>query len=224
MPGTQQILMPSVYVDLDDVLAETLRAFISVLRTMHGREVAFEQIKSFDLGKSFALSPKELKAFMHAAHAAEVLLDEVQPITEAFTTLRAWAAAGAHITVVTGRPISTYDATQQWLERHSAPYHILRFVRKYGKNDLEKSIRQPLPLRTLLKASFAFAVEDSPRMATFIVERLSLPVILLSKPWNAERLDVEDSPLLRRCATWAEASAYGLDLLLHTQQAGRIAA
>src|SRR3989442_10939562 len=114
---------------------------------------------------------------MHVAHSPDVLLDEVEPVPNALASLRAWCEAGAHITVVTGRPISTYDATREWLHRHEVPYHILRFVRKYGRNDLGSSARRPLDLRTLSKASFAFVVEDSPKMATFLIKRLALPVI-----------------------------------------------
>ena len=45
-----------IYIDLDDVLCETARAFIRLYREEWGREVVFEEISAFDLTKSFGLS------------------------------------------------------------------------------------------------------------------------------------------------------------------------
>lgn len=211
--SAQLNLLPPIYVDLDDVVGESMRAFIRLADRMFARRLTFEQVRSFDLAISFQLNPDEYRRFMHAAHLPDVLLDDVQPIFEALDALADWSQAGAHITVVTGRPISTYDITLAWLIRHRVPFHTLRFVRKYGRNEVATTTRQPLNLRTLSKASFRFVVEDSSKMATFLVERLNIPVILLSKPWNTGRLSVENSPLLHRCASWEEARARGLLLL-----------
>ena len=218
------MLVPPIYVDLDDVLAETLRTFSKVLKRLYGRDVPFEAIHSFDLGTSFGLTPSQLQHFMHIAHGRDVLLDEIEPVPEALATLRVWRDAGAHITVVTGRPISTYEATREWLRRHDVPFHMLRFVRKYGRNDLGTSIERPLELRTLYKASFAFVVEDSPKMATFLIKRMAMPVVFLSKPWNAHALEVEADPLLIRCASWTEARAAGIQLLAQGSPVDRLAA
>ena len=57
-----------VYVDLDDVLAETGRAFLEVLERHFDRRVAFDEIHHFDLGRSFGLTPDELAEFMRRAH------------------------------------------------------------------------------------------------------------------------------------------------------------
>lgn len=211
---SQQLsLFPTIYIDLDDVLAETLRAFSKVAQRLYGRSIPFERIHSFDLGKSFELTSDELIVFMHAAHRPEVLIEDVEPVPYAQEVLAAWSRANAHITIVTGRPISTYDATCEWLGRYEMPFHSLRFLRKYGKNDLTLSARKPLGLRTLRNASFTFCVEDSPKMANYIVKELKLPVVFLTKPWNQPDIEVEDNPLLRRCISWTEASKVGFEYL-----------
>ena len=64
---------PRIYVDLDDVLCETARAFLGILERDYGKTVDFEDIAWFDLGRSFELEPPVLEDFMRKVHEPEVL-------------------------------------------------------------------------------------------------------------------------------------------------------
>jgi|SRR5579863_628668 len=213
MKRKRPTLIPSIYVDLDDVVAETLRTFARVANEMYGKAIQFENIYSFDLAKSFDLDSDDLKAFMHAAHSREVLLYRISPNPQAQAILAEWASLGTHVTVVTGRPISTYQTTLDWLRKNEIPFHALRFLRKYGRNDLGEAVMRPLDIRTLPHAGFLFSVEDSIKMAKYLANRARVPVLLLDKPWNRDALDIESSTLVTRCSDWNSIRAKSLAFL-----------
>ena len=65
--------MPAIYVDLDDVLAQTGRMFLRVLADAFGKRVAFDDMRSYHLGESFDLGPEDLRRFLDATHEPETL-------------------------------------------------------------------------------------------------------------------------------------------------------
>jgi len=95
-----------IYVDMDDVLGQTARAFAAVFERDYGRKVDLEEIESFDLGISLGLSPERLAAFMRSVHRPEVLA-EIEPMEGAVEALEAWVDDGYEVPVVTGRPPGT---------------------------------------------------------------------------------------------------------------------
>ena len=95
-----------IYVDLDDVLAETGRMFLAVLREEFGQVIEWDAIHDYDLGVSLGMDEARLTDFMHAVHRPEVL-GAVKPIPGAREALEAWVDQGYEIEVVTGRPKAT---------------------------------------------------------------------------------------------------------------------
>lgn len=216
VPFRQESLFPQAYIDLDDVIAQTAAAFPDVLRAVFGREIAFQDIFSFDLGKSFGLSKDELRDFLHRAHRDSVLIT-LRPMPGAKEVLERWATDGTFIVVVTGRPISTYDVTREWLRKNRIPFHGLLFVRKYTENRFpENSLREPIGLRTLAKSTFDFAVEDSPKMASYLLRHLGIPIALFDRPWNKKlpKVNKGQQKLYSRCFNWSEVERWYEDLLL----------
>ena len=63
----------AIYVDMDDVISETCRGFLRLLRSEFGRRVDFEDVKAFDLTRSFDMSFDELEVFMERAHQPDIL-------------------------------------------------------------------------------------------------------------------------------------------------------
>ncbi len=120
-----------IYVDLDDVLSETGRAFLRVLNEEFGKQVAWDEVHDYDLGVSLGMEQSDLTEFMHAVHRPEVL-GSVEPIPGARETLQAWAEQGYRIEVVTGGPQATQEISRQWLESRGMPYDDLLHVDKYA--------------------------------------------------------------------------------------------
>jgi uncharacterized HAD superfamily protein len=193
-----------IYVDLDDVLSETARAFVALLEKHFDKTVPFDSMTSFDLARSFDLDAKELEQFWHLAHAPEALL-ELQPIEGARDALYQFTSMGYEIDVITGRPPFTAPATMEWLEKNHFPHHRLTFVDKYGRGGLHPSYSTVITLDELARLSFCYAIEDSGDMVAFIATKMALPVALLERPWNREYrfLDAQSLTRIDRCVDWA---------------------
>ncbi|MCR5727913.1 MAG: hypothetical protein K6G24_10650 [Lachnospiraceae bacterium] len=60
-----------IYVDFDDCLCETARAFSNLAVEMFGKHVPYEKIRFFDLDKTFELNEKEFEQFMKKGELKE---------------------------------------------------------------------------------------------------------------------------------------------------------
>ena len=188
----------TIYVDMDDVLCETARGCLGIIERVFGKRVAYEQLTDFNLGNSCELSAEETAALYHVVHHPDELL-KLEPVKGAITVLNQWIAAGFEIAIVTGRPPATYEPSLEWLAREQVPYHSFTVVDKYGRFTTETTIAVSLP--ALATRQFAFAVEDSPTMATYLAEQMKVPVRLFDRPWN--RATVEH-PNITRHNHWFE--------------------
>ena len=200
-----------IYVDLDDVLCETARAFTLLLETHFHKTVAFDDMASFDLGQSFDLNPEQVARFMDLAHTPNVLR-AFEPVAGAINALNRFIVLGYEIAVITGRPPSTASVTREWLHDHCIPYHNLTFVNKYARAGWHGSAPGVITLDELAASSFCFAVEDSGEMAAFLAAKMGLPVALLDRPWNRELppSDAQALALIDRCPDWtAIADKFG---------------
>jgi uncharacterized HAD superfamily protein len=197
--------MQHIYVDLDDVLCETARAFLDLLKTHFGKTATFESIYSFNLGESFSLSPNELHRLMNLAHDDGVL-KHLAAIPGAKRGLDAFRSRGYDIAIVTGRPPFTEEATRYWLDANRIPYQQLVFVDKYGRGSVDGGDGRAMTLDELRRRKFAYAIEDSWDMAVFLSEQMALPVALLDRPWNRGSLGHPrpTARMIRRFADWSE--------------------
>lgn len=194
-----------IYIDLDDVICETARGFLEVLRADFGKDVEFDAIHAFDLGVSLGLDRVELQAFMEAVHEPEVLL-AMAPIAGAVEVLDEWRAAGHELRVVTGRPPESLDVSRRWLAEWEVPYDGLTFVDKYSRELPDWTETSVVKLDDLVDEGFAFAVEDSLEVAKRLAGELGFQVLLMDRPWNQTAPgDVEtlDGKLVR-CRSWED--------------------
>ena len=189
-----------VYVDFDDILSETALGFAATLETLFGKRVAFEDIFSFDLGRSFGLSPEDTAELMCRMHTSEALLG-LRPVPGARDGLRTWKEVGCEVHVVTGRPPATRPASEEWLQLHDMQYDELFFVDKYARNHPPHAEEQAITLDQLRAMRFCLAVEDSPVMIRFFAQEMDAPLVILDRPWN--RQEAEEGRVTR-CRDWCE--------------------
>ena len=109
-----------IYVDFDDILSETALYFSHLVKKMFGKDVPYENIKSFSLQKSFDLSDGDYEKMMTFAHKEEELLS-YEETPHARFVLEDWIQEGHEVKIITGRPYSSCSATKQWLQQHSFP-------------------------------------------------------------------------------------------------------
>ncbi len=193
----------TVYVDFDDVLSETARLLADIVAERFGRRTPFEKIHSFDLGLSFGLEPHEQDVLIRLFHDADMLAS-IPPVAGAAEGLRAWAAAGCAVHIVTGRPPETHDASRAWLEHHGLPYADITFVDKYGRGHAEVPGVRQMTLDDLKTCDFALVVDDSPDMVRLLSTRQEVPVAVFDRPWNTQLGPVENQPNVARCRDWTE--------------------
>ncbi len=201
-----------IYVDLDDVLAETARMFLRVLERDFGRRVAFDDLHSFHLGESLSLDEPELADFMDAIHHPAELA-AIDPKPHAVVALAGWAELGYEIFVVTGRPRETRAASIAWLERHGVAFTEFHFLDKYSTtyDAVRADPEGALTLADLAELDFLLAVEDFAGIAPRLATEMGIPVALLDRPWNRHLESTDDrqgddrgDASVVRCLDWLE--------------------
>ena len=192
----------SIYIDMDDVICETGRGFLALLEAEFGRRVEFEDVRDFDLTKSFDMTQDEIEVFMERAHRPD-FLGGLPPMPGALETIGVWSGMGYSVEVRTGRPPSTRACSEEWLDRHDVPYTTLKFVDKYGRAKVDPSFSEAMTLADLANERFCLAVEDSAATANFLAENGVAPVALIDRPWN--RLGLGET--ICRMKDWRELAA-----------------
>ena len=193
----------NIYVDFDDCLCETARYFSTLVKEMFNLDFPYENIKYFNLQKSFSLSDEDYDKMMIHAHKPEVLLS-YEETPGAVKTLNAWVDQGHDVKIITGRPFSAYDASRQWLNEHGLERVPMFCLNKYGRDNFIKGSTFSLELEDYYKMHFDFAVEDSPHAFKFFEHLPDLKVMVFDRPWNQ---DCEfPTGHYRRCSDWAVIS------------------
>ncbi len=151
-----------IYVDFDDCLCETGRAFSKLAVEMFGKNVPYEEMRFFELDKSFGLSDAQFEQLMVRGHEPEVLLS-YEEAPGASAVINEWLACGHEVSILTGRPFSAYEASRMWLDAHGLQNARLYCLNKYGRDSFIKDSDFSLSLDDYCKMKFDFAVEDAPK-------------------------------------------------------------
>jgi uncharacterized protein len=173
-----------LYVDFDDVVCETARALCELARALFGVRVRYEDIRWFDLRRSFDLDAGQYERLMERAHEEDAILGYA-PTPDAVGTLARWRRLGWEVSIVTGRPATSRDVSQRWLERHGIGDVPMVFVDKYQREPPP----QPGAARSLTQAdlralSFDVALEDAPSALDWLSAHTPARVFVFDRPWN----------------------------------------
>jgi uncharacterized HAD superfamily protein len=195
----------SLYVDIDDVLSQTIESLIDLLHHLHDRRVDVADVQHFDLEKSFALDRTEIARFMDHAHSDEII-ESILPTEGAVSVLDSWGQRGDTVRLVTGRPPTTYHASRRWLETHGLRHDSLHHLDKWQRPDWNLDELPALRFEDIEAFGFDFAVEDSLDTAVRLVEEYEIPVALMDRPWNrgVSHLGKKTRSRLVRCFGWGD--------------------
>lgn len=191
--------MMNIYVDFDDCLCETARHFSGLVRELFGVEVPYEKIRYFDLQKSFSMTDEQFEEMMIKAHSPEVLLS-YDETPDAIETINGFLDEEHDVSVITGRPYSSYEASREWLDRHGLDRVRLYCLNKYGRDSFIKNSDFSLELEDYYRMHFDYAIEDSPSAFHFFNHLPDLKVMVYDRPWNQECVFPRDN--YRRCYDW----------------------
>lgn len=189
----------NIYVDFDDCLCETARYFSKLAAELFNLDIPYEQIKFFNLQKSFSLSDDQYEEMMIKGHTPEVLLS-YEETPGAIQTINSWIDKGHDVKIITGRPSSSYEASREWLNKHGLERIELFCLNKYGRENFIKGSTFGLELEDYYKMHFDYAIEDSPSAFKFFNHLPDLKVMVFDRPWNQ---DCEfPNQNYKRCVDW----------------------
>ena len=188
-----------IYVDYDDCLCETARNVSELAVEMFGKNVPYEKIRYFELDKSFDLNEEQFVQFMSKGHEPDVLLS-YEETPGASEVINEWLSEGHDVSIITGRPFSSYEPSRQWLDRHGLKDVKLYCLNKYGRDGFIKDSDFSLELEDYYRMKFDVAVEDSPKAFRFFDHLPDLKVMVYDRPWNRECELPGDN--YTRCAGW----------------------
>lgn len=171
------------YVDYDDCLCETAREFSVIAKRLFEKNVPYEEINFFNLKDSFALTEDQYDELMTEGHKPEVLLS-YEETPGASYVLNELLDMGHDISVITGRPSSTYEPSRIWLDEHGLNRAKLFCLNKYGRNTFVKNSEYSLELDDYYKMQFDYAIEDSPLAFKFFNHLPDMKVMIFNRPWN----------------------------------------
>ncbi len=189
----------NIYIDYDDCLCETGMHFSQLVKELFDLNVPYEEIRDFNLQKTFSLTDEQYEKMMIEGHSPRVLLsyDETPGAVE---TIRGWIDQGHEISIITGRPYSAYEASRQWLDEHNLADVKLYCLNKYGRDSFIKNSDFSLELEDYYKMKFDIAIEDSPAAFQYFSHLPELKVFVIDRPWNQGCEFPGDN--FRRCYDW----------------------
>ncbi len=201
-----------IYIDFDDVLCETAKLLLDVANKEFGKNISFEEIHSFDIGKTFNLTLKEVQHVLAIMHKPENLL-AIAPIEKAASTINSWVDKGFTVDIVTGRPPFTAEASHAWLNKYNISYSEIIFVNKYARNHNGFDHHEKaLTLEELKNCHYDLAIDDSSTMLNFLFTEMKMDVAIFHRPWNATleppKNNTNPKRKIKRCHNWNEIKNY----------------
>ena len=173
------------YIDYDDCLCETARAFVEIADRLFGKKVPYEKVLYFNLQDSFQLTDKEYEELMTEGHRPEILMS-YEETSGAVKVINDWIDEGHEVFIITGRPFSSYDASRRWLDEHGLKRAKMFCLNKYGRDSFIKNSDFNLELEDYYRMHFDYAIEDSPAAFKFFRHLPDLKVLVFDRPWNRE--------------------------------------
>ena len=194
----------NIYIDFDDCVCDTGKAFSGLAFELFGISVPYEKMRFFNLQKAFGLTDRQYGELLEKGHEPAVLLS-YEETPGASAAVREWISRGHQVSVITGRPFSAYSVSRQWLDSHGLQEAALYCLDKYGRENHVPNSDFSLTPDDYFRMRFDYAVEDSPSAFRFFSHLPDLRVMVFDRPWNRE------APFpganYRRCFSWEDIRA-----------------
>ncbi len=193
-----------IYIDFDDVICETARAFSQIAKDLFDIDVPYREVQFFNLQKTFDLNDLQYYELMKEGHLPKTLL-AYEETPKASEIINQWIDAGHEVLVITGRPFDCYIPSRQWLDEHNLERVPLFCVDKYGRENHIDNSSFNMTLSELYKLSFDFVIEDSPNAFEHVMHFENCKVAVFDRPWN--RNTTLPNRNFVRCRDWDEINS-----------------
>ena len=193
--------MMRIYCDMDDILCETALSLCSVARRLFGSTTCYEEMRDFNLQRSFRLTDAQLKELMTVAHSEDFLLSYA-PTAGAIEGLKSLRAAGHAVDIVTGRPATSYRGTEGWLKAAGLGDFPVTYVNKYGRLFVpEGDAPEMVSLQEIRQRAYEVIIDDSPVVLPAFAAWKDTRVLVFDRPWNQK---FALAPNMTRVKDWAD--------------------
>jgi uncharacterized protein len=163
-------------VDVDDVLVESLPAYLEAFRSYFGQEVKIEDAAWEIFARYPEISAEEIWRFFETLEKTDFL--GTRPVyPEAATAMRALAGAGHRLVVVTGRLLAHRDHTRRLLQCAGIAGLFEDLVHRNGETAAEYKPR------VVRERRLDVLIEDELHVAA-AAALVPVPVLLFDRPWN----------------------------------------
>ena len=173
----------NIYVDFDDCLCETARAFSVLASDLFGKDIPYEDMRYFNLQKTFDLTDEQYELLLIKGHEPDLLMS-FSETPGASAVINEWIGTGHNVSIITGRPYNSYEPSRAWLDTHDLNNVKLYCLDKYGRENNLKNSEFSLSVEDYRKMHFDYAVEDSPNAFRFFEHLPELKVLVFDRPWN----------------------------------------
>lgn len=190
-----------IYIDFDDVICETAKAFTVIAKDLFDINVPYSQVQFFNLKKTFDINDDQYEELMRVGHLPEQLLN-YEETPGASETINKWVDEGHDVKIITGRPFNSYEPSRQWLDEHNLKRVPMFCVDKYGREKFNQDCAYNMTLAQLYDMTFDFAVEDSPAAFEHVMHFENCRVAVFDRPWNKNAEFPADNFV--RCNGWEE--------------------
>ncbi len=193
----------NIYVDFDDCLCESGKFFSGLVSEMFGLDVPYEKMRYFNLQQAFGLTDEQYRQLLVKGHEPERILS-YEETPGASDVINEWIRKGYDVSIITGRPYSSYEASRLWLDRHGMQNARMLIMDKYGRETAARKEDYILDPEDYYRMKFDYAVEDSPSAFRFFDHLPHLKVLVFDRPWN-RTAELPDN--YTRCRGWEEIQA-----------------
>lgn len=188
-------------VDVDDVLVESLPVYLEAFRTYFGRDVKIEDAAWEIFARYPEIPAEEMWRFFEKLEETDFL--GTRPVyPEAASAMRALAASGYRLVVVTGRLLAHCDDTRRLLQSAGIAGLFEDLVHRNGEAAVEYKPR------VVRERGLDVLIEDERHVAA-AVALVPVPVLLFDRPWNQGVLPAGVTRVTnwRHVLRWVEAAA-----------------
>lgn len=172
-----------IAIDLDGVLADSIRLWLKIWNKRAGHALAYEELLEWDFWRRLGIRENDFMKLLNEVWRMWKIVPPTEPdIGEKIARLNSLGKIG----IVTARPRETEKYVMRWLEMHKISYSEYVWVRS-GR------MKPKLP--------YDIFIDDSPLIVNECILRRK-KLLLYDRPWNRE---INENDYVRRVKSLNEA-------------------
>ena len=180
-----------IAVDLDDVLADSLRAFIEFYNENYNKKLKYEDFTAYTLNEIMGMPREEenkiLEKFDNGGY-----FEKIKPIEGAVEAIKKLSKKHK-IIIITSRTKDKEEKTKKWVEKFFGKYDIYFIRQNYsGKSKTKAEICKEIKAEILIEDYLGYAENCA---------KNGIKVLLFDYPWNQKK---DLGKLIKRIKSWEE--------------------